>query len=158
MSTLATVGDAFKLAFRDAARDVIFADEPEVLVSYGHPGTERPDDIIMFTRVGVGQEPATFSATNRSREETIDLDVLISVARGGGPEVEEVCGARATELLSALEYYVRITDTTLGGVVRHCFLAQYETDGWTVENQQFQGRNISIEATFQAVARITGTK
>lgn len=157
MSALSTVGDDLKVAFRDAARDVIFATDPSVLVSYGHPGTERPDDMIMFAGVRVGQEPATLSATNRSREENVELDVIISVARGGGAEVEEVCGARATALLQALEYYVRVTDTTLGGHARYCFLARYETDGWTVANQQFQGRNISIEATFQAVARITGT-
>lgn len=150
-----TVGDAVKLKFRDKARDVIFASDPAVLVSYGHPGTERPDDIVMFTAVRVGQEVANLSVTNRSRDESIELDVLISVARGGGPEVEEVCGARATALLAALESYVRVTNTTLDSTVLYCFLTRYETDGWTVANEIFQGRNISINATFTAVARIT---
>lgn len=150
-----TVGDAVKLKFRDKARDVIFAGDTSVLVSYGHPGTERPDDIVMFTAVRVGQEVATLSVTNRSREESIEMDVLISVARGGGPEVEEVCGARATALLASLENYVRTTNTTLDDTVLYCFLTRYEMDGWTVENEQFQGRNISINATFTAVARIT---
>lgn len=162
MSTsTATVGDALKVAFRDIARDTIFAEGQEivathpVLVTYGHPGTSRPEDVVMFMGVRVNQEPATLSATNRAREETIELDVVISVARGGGAEVEEVCGARASDLLEALSYYVRITDTTLGGVARWCFLDRYETDGYTVQAEQFQGRNISIVATFKAAHRVT---
>lgn len=155
MPTLATVGDALKVKFRDKARDVIFVADPAVLVSYGHPGTERPDDIVMFTAVRVGQEAAGMSVTNRAREERVELDVLISVARGGGPAVEEVCGARATALLGSMADYVRVTNTDLDGTVRNCFLDRYETDGWTVENEQFQGRNISILATFVAYARIT---
>ena len=155
MTNTSTVGDAFKLAFRDAAINTIFAADKTVLVSYGHPGTERPDDIIMFTAVRVGQEVGPMSVTNRGRDETIELDVVISVARGGGPEQEEICGARATALLASLELYARTTDTTIGGTVRNCFLTKYETDGWTVSNELFQGRNISINATFTAVARIT---
>lgn len=160
MTSLAAVGDDAKVAFRNAARDTIFANgsfegEP-VLVAYGHPGTERPDDIVMFTGVRAAQSFATFG-TNRSRDELIELDVIISVARGGGAEAEEVCGARAHALLEALDYYVRITNTTLGiSKVWQTVLDRYETEGWTVENQQFQGRNIAILATFVASARITG--
>lgn len=159
MTTTATAGDAFKVAFRNAARDTIFASDDAVLVSYGHPGTEATDELVMFTAVRVNQEVATLSSTNRSREETIDLDVIVSVARGGaGQAAEEAAGTRATELLKDLEYYVRKTDTTLGGVVRYCFLTRYETDGWTVSEEQFQGRNITILATFTAVVRVTGAE
>jgi hypothetical protein len=159
MTSLAAVGDAAKLAFRNAARDTLFAngsfESLPVLVAYGHPGTERPDDIVMFTGVRAGQSFATYG-TNRSRDEVIELDVVISCARGGGAEQEEVCGARAHALLKALDYYARQTDTTLGGTVRQTVLDRYETEGWTVENQQFQGRNIAILATFVAEVRITG--
>ncbi|MFP3686339.1 hypothetical protein SB847_21795, partial [Bacillus sp. SIMBA_026] len=77
----------FKKAFYLAVK-ALFASEPEtehVYVVFGQPANYVPDDIVSFGRVTTGQEAATLS-TNRSREETLTLDVTVSCFMGGDEE------------------------------------------------------------------------
>ncbi len=150
---VSTQAHAFKKAFYDAAV-ALFENVTSTHVAFGHPGTEEVDDIVVFRGLRSIQEPGPMS-TNRAREETLQLDIFISVARGGGPEQEEICSDRGYEILGDLENYVRSTDPTVGGTVRECHLASHESDGWTVANETFRGRNITILATFEAKVRIT---
>ncbi|NQX36253.1 hypothetical protein [Herbiconiux sp. VKM Ac-2851] len=151
-----TAAPEFKAAMVAAAHTIWDAAEPDVQISYGHPGKTQHPDIVGFSRVTSEQDPATLS-TNRSREETLQLVVTFSIYRFGGPEMEEVATVRAYKLLGDLENYVRKTDTTLGGVVRHCFLQTHESDGESDPNVLAQGRLIEVQATFQAQNRITTT-
>jgi len=155
MST-ATAADEFKLAFFEAVRDLMAADAdtPHVYVTYGHPGTFEPEDLVSFGRLTSSQDPATIG-TNRSREEALTLEVQISCWRGGGVEVEQVCAQRAYQLLRMIETYARQTDTTIGGTVRHCFLVAHESEGQTDPGSLEQGRVIDITARFLARVRIT---
>lgn len=125
-----------------------------VQVSFGHPGQSQVNDIVAVTRVRGEQAPITLG-TRRQREETLQAEVVFSVYRGGGPDMEKVCSDRAYELLGQLEEYVRVTDTTLGGVVRHCFLIDHDSTGTTDEQFLANGRLIEVTATFEAVARIS---
>jgi len=152
MDDTATLAGKFKQAFYDAAVDLLAGDS--VGVSFGHPGTNQTNDIVAFLGVRVEQDPATFG-TNRSREEVLTLTVVISCYRGGGAALEKVCSDRAYELLRILETYVRVTDTTLGGVVRHCFLTAHESDGATDPRSLAKGRTIEIAAVFTAHARVS---
>jgi len=154
MPNISSVAPAFKLAVYEAARALWAESDPDVLVSFGHPGQSQPDDIVGLMDIRSQQDPATIGS-NRSREEILELDVLVSIYRGGGPEAEIACTARGYELLGALEVLVRSTDTTLGGVVRECFLIGHTSDGSTDPAVLAKGRVIEITATFQAKARIS---
>jgi hypothetical protein len=151
-----TVAPDFKNAFFDMAEQLLGADPDTaaVLVVFGQPGTLEPDDIIKIGRVEARQDPATLS-TNRAREESLTLEVTISCYRGGGAEMERVASDRAYDLLRRLAEQVRKVDTTLGGVVRQCFLTSSESDGATDPNDIAQGRTIDVVATFTAAARVT---
>lgn len=153
--TMATVALAFKEAFYNKTKQLMAAD-PEtkaVYVCFGQPATINPDEIVSFGAIGVGQEKATMG-TNRSREETITLDVQLSVVKGGAEEAEIEASRRCYELLRLLEYYVRVTDTTVGGTVRECFLTSHDSPGATPEEVMHKGRMIDVLATFTAKARI----
>lgn len=146
---------AFKKALRTAMVGLVAADDT-VLVTFGHPGQQifSYDDLVMLEDLTAEQEPATVS-TNRTREDTLTQVVAIESFRAGGPEAEETSAAAAYALLALLEGYVRATDTTLGGVVRHCFLTSHRSQGFTPPGDQDQGRITVLEATFTAKARIT---
>lgn len=126
----------------------------DVQVSFGHPGMTQADDIVSFGALETEQDVAAYG-TNRAREETVTLEVLISVFRAGGAEMEKVASDRAYELLAALEQYVRVTDTTVNGTCRHCFLVSTQSDGASNPEVLSRGRVIEVTARFQAKARIT---
>ena len=150
--TVADAAAAFKDAMVVAATTAV--NDSTVLVCYGHPGTEQPDDIVSFGRVTSTQEPGPMSSTNRSRTNTLTVDLTISIYRAGGPEQEKAAGDRAYALLSAIEEYVRVTDTTVGGNVLWCFLTSHSSDGATDPALIAKGRCIEIAATFTAYTRI----
>lgn len=153
--TQATLGLAFKKAFYLAA-GALFAGDPEtehVYVVFGQPANYVPDDIVAFGRLTAGQDPATLS-TNRSREETLTLEVTVSCFLGGNEEAEIATAERAYDLLRRLEHHVRMDDTTLGGVVRTCALTSHESEGATPEDLIAEGRVTEVVATFTAHARI----
>lgn len=147
-----TFADIFKDAMVDAAH-TLWDPDPNIQISYGHPGMNMLNDIVGFGRVSSEQEVAAYGPT-RPREETLTLDVTFSIYRPGGPEMEKVATDRAYELLRQLARYVRITDTTVGGTVRDCFLTAHESDGSTDPETLSQGRLIEVMATFTAHARV----
>lgn len=153
--TQATLGLAFKKAFYSGVKDLMAAGAgtEHVYVVFGQPSSYQPDDIISFGRLSSGQETATLS-TNRSREETLTLEVTISCFLGGDEDAEIATAGRAYELLRMIEHHVRMTDTTLGGVVRTCVLTSHESEGATPEDLIEEGRVTEVVATFTAKARI----
>lgn len=155
MTSPATAAPEFKSAFIAAARALWASDEPDVKVSFGHPGMRQPDDIVAFTKLTSKQEPGPHGA-RRARDEVLTIDVQISCYRGGrGDDVEQICSDRAYKLLRDLEKYVRVTDTTVGGTVLDCFLTAHDSDGETDRAFLAKGRCIEITATFTANVRIT---
>ena len=152
MSTSATtLAPRFRRALYDAATD-LFAGEA-VGVTLGPP-SGLPDQLVTIGPVKGTQDVATMGPA-RSREETLTCEVLISCATGGGGEVDADLDDDAYGLMGRLEYYTRVTDTTLGGVVRHCFLTEHVSDG-TQPDDQTGGRWIAIIATFTAHGRVRG--
>jgi hypothetical protein len=151
----ATAADEFKLAFFETIRDLMATDPdtPHVLVTYGAPGTFEPEDLVSFLGIESNQDPATIG--NRSREEALTIEVSISCWRGGGQDMELVCAQRAYQLLRMIETQVRVTDTTVSGTVRHCFLVSHESSGATDLQFLETGRVIEITARFAARTRIT---
>lgn len=155
MTTTFTAAPTFKAALVAAIASVV--DTTAVLVTYGHPGQQVAvwDDIVSVAGVTSEQEVAGMG-TLRPREETLTATVMISCLRRGGPEQEQVAADAAYALLGAIERQVRVTDTTVGGTVRDCFLTGHESSGETDDTQLATGRVIEIQATFTAHARITG--
>jgi len=151
-----TAAPDYKNAFYAMAQQVYTAgpDTAEVYVCFGQPGTFDPAEIVKIGMISSEQDPATMG-TNRGREETLTLEVTISVYRGGGQDQEQVCSDRAYALLRMIADYVHHTDTTLGGAVRMCFLTSTESDGATDPDRIAEGRTIAIVAKFTAAARIT---
>lgn len=146
----------FKKALFETTKNLMESnpDTEHVYVCPGTPGTFNPEDIIAFGRFSVAQATATLGA-RRSREETLTVEVTISCFRGGAEEGELPSQERALELLGVIERYVRRDDTTLGGVVRQCFLTNVESDGATPEEFLAQGRAVDVTATFTAQNRVT---
>ncbi|ALV43120.1 hypothetical protein AU252_19770 [Pseudarthrobacter sulfonivorans] len=150
--TQATLGLAFKKAFYQAVKTLMATgyETEHVYVVFGPPTTYNPEDIVSFGRVSSGQAAATMS-TNRSREETLTLEVVISCALGGDEDAALATSERSTELLRLIERLVRMDDTTLGGAVRECVLTSYESETEVTD----EGMATDIAATFTAKARIT---
>lgn len=152
MTQTVSAAPAFKNALVTLIRTAI--NDSTVLVTYGHPGLEVADDMVGVQKITSQQVIANMGA-RRSREETLTAEVIVSCYRGGGPEVEQVAGDRAYQLLGLIEQYVRVTDTTVGGTVRDCFLISHDSQGATDPALIAEGRVIEITATFEAHARIT---
>lgn len=145
----------FKTGLVAAAKAVY--DPAKTYVSSGEPSQDTIYELVVVGTVEIGQVPATLG-TNRGREETLTADVLISVFSGGDDDEQPVLDQRAGALLALLEQQVHYTDTTLGGVVRECFLTQARLDSGPgalgPETSRTYGRMASITATFTAKARI----
>lgn len=153
-AALFTTAPRFRKALYETARYLFEPDGIAVLL--GPPeGTVIPDEVVEIRGVKTEQATGPMSP-NRPRDESLRVEVLVSVATGGGPEVDEALTDRAYELLGRLEFYCRVTDTTLGGTVRQCFLTGHESEG-ALRNETAGGRYIDVVATFTAHARVTGT-
>lgn len=149
MSTT-SVAAAFKDAFY-AWAVTNWSGDP-VQVQFGIPGPNQQDDIVGFLDVTAEQDPATFG-TQRSREEVLTLIVTASSYRAGESAQEKVAWDRAVALIAELEQYARVTDTTIGGTVRECFLTNLQIAG-TPQELIAGGRLVEAQATFTAHARI----
>jgi hypothetical protein len=149
----ATAAYDFKRAFFEAVRDLLAGDQSTqyVLVSMGSPASLEPEDIVAFQGVTSEQSPVTMG--NRGREELLTIEVQISCYSGG--DDEDVPTRRSYELLGIIEKYVRKTDPSVGGTVRHCFLVGHESKGFTDPTDLAKGRTSDITATFAAAARIS---
>jgi hypothetical protein len=154
MSYTSTVAAQFKDAFY-AVAVTMFANDPQVLVSYGHPGLQNQDDMILFLGVKSQQVEAAMGATQRSRWETLDLDLFISSYRAGELDNDKVPSDRVYALLGQLENYVRTTDSSLGIGLQQCFLTSHDSTGSTDPQVLAHGRMVDCTATFTALVRIT---
>ena len=144
--------------FRKAIYDrcvILYAGDtdPYTRVVRGLPAFADALDNVCVGVVTSNQEAVTFG-TQRSREETLTCQVDFYSFRPGGEEMEEVVEARAWEMVNELAQYVRVSDTTLGGVVRQCFLTDVASDAATDPDVLAKGRMHVISATFTAENRV----
>lgn len=155
MSLVSAIG-AVKAGLYAAAKAVY--DPTVTYVSSGEPSSDVLYELVSIGAVEIAQTPATISQ-NRGREEVLTCDVTISVFSGGDDDEQPVIDARCGALLALLEQQVHYTDTSLGGVVRECFLTSARLDSGPAamgpEQNRTYGRAAAISATFTARARIT---
>jgi hypothetical protein len=127
--------------------------DPYTLVVRGLPAFATASDNVCIGAVTANQQSVTFG-TQRSREESLTCQIDFYSFRGGGESVEEMVESRAYQMLDRLAEYVRVTDTTLGGVVRQCFLTDIAADAATDPDVLAKGRMHVITATLSADARV----
>jgi len=152
--TLFTAAPAFRTAMIETCRQ-LYADSDVEVIPGALGGGYWPDKFVQIQTVEGDQAAATMGS-NRTREEALTLDVIVWVGSGGGEEVDGPLTEEAYDTLGRLEYFTRVTDTTLGGVVRECMLTAHASAG-AGPDETDQGRFIQIEATFNAKARVRGT-
>lgn len=94
-----------------------------VLVTYGAPGNNQPDDVIAVLDQQLDLERMPLG-TARRREETLRTQVVVSVFRGGdGPATQQTATERAWAIHDALDAHVRTSpNETLGGACRDCWV------------------------------------
>lgn len=144
----------FRKAIFDVCKTLYAGDtDPYTRVVRGLPAFADAQDNVCVGVVTSNQELITLG-TQRSREETLTCEVTFYSFRFGGDEMEEVVEARAWEMLDELAQYVRVTDTTLGGVVRQCFLTDVASDQATDPDVLAKGRMHVLSATFTAENRV----
>lgn len=142
-------------ALRSALPAVIAAaiDDPAVQVGLGMPWPQTAQDLIAVGGVESQLEPGPMGP-QRSRDETLTVEVLISVFRPGGQDQEQVASDRAYELLGAIERHLRMVDPTVGGLVRACLLTGHRMESDPFDDGTGMGRVVEVLATFAAQARI----
>lgn len=119
-----------------------------VLVCYGPPGTNQPDDIVAVLDM---RADLAFLAMGGQREEDLSIDFKASVYRGGGAEVQQTVTERAYALMAAVETYLKTTDPTIGGtVLTNSLVARYEL----TETASTEGRLADLDFTVTATAVI----
>lgn len=127
------------------------------LVSYGHPGALSANDIVAVMNVTSNQDVATMS-TNRSREETLTADVLISSWRGGTNQ--QTVTEHAYALLGLLETYLQDSGVvaslqiTLGGIVREARVTSHQLAETADPDDLALGRIAEISAIVTAHVRV----
>ena len=147
----ATLAYDYLVAMKAAILTAIAPVDPggNVLVDSGYP-QNLPDDSILLIELDANQGPATLG-TNRTREEVIDLQVHFCSRRG---EQDEANGA-AYALLKLVERQCRMTDPTLGGVMREVVLTKISSRGYTLEGDLAAGRLCEAIATFTGKQRVS---
>lgn len=124
-----------------------------VQVVYGPPGTDQEDDIVCVGNARSTQDLATMSPQRR-REETLDVDVIVSCFRGGGIESQQPVTERAYELLAELEDHLQGAGYDLGGTVRLARVTSHELVEAADPEILVKGRVSEITATVTCHVRI----
>lgn len=136
-----------------------------VEVSYGHPGTYLADEIVSVGNIRFARIRGPLS-TQRKMDEHLEIDVVISVWRGGATSQQAVT-ERALAMLASLETYltdvgtVNSSQLTLHQSVRQAWVtagdvletdtSMTDADGTPLLNL---GRIAEIPAVISADARI----
>lgn len=127
--------------------------DPDVLVSYGPPGPNQPDDIIAVgTDIGAEEVPYQMVSGGGAGwlDETYDINIVVSVFRGG--DEPRAVLERAYALADIVATVVR-GDPSLGGavVLAHPAGVAASTVGWDGDGK---GRIVDLNITIRCRARL----
>ena len=123
------------------------------LVSFGFPDANFPDNTIAWTDVRAEVDTATLTP-QRTRNERVELDFIISCAQGGAAVAEITVSDRAFAYFRQIERLIRITDPTCGGVAEWAFVTRYQSSGLDNPDAIANGRIVEINGTISAQVRI----
>ena len=128
------------------------ADQPEVLICYGHPGPTPAEDIVALMAAESTTEPTVMQIGPRPLDETLDLTVVVSCWRGGGLEVQPAVTDRAYSLADVIDTTVR-GDPTLRGSVWSAHVAAIVQAPVDDPELLATGRLAELSVTVHAQAR-----
>lgn len=137
---------------------------PPTLIVYGAAGSNLADEIVGLGGTTTKIERPT-STTQRTREETVETEVIFSVWTGAGPEQDQVITERAYVMLSAFaDYFKTKPNETLSGACREALVTAYDDAGGVGATYEpdpdspggfiVTGRLIEITAVLTARTRI----
>ena len=96
------------------------------LITYGMPGTFEPNDIVTVGNVRVTNSDPVMG-NQRRVEELIEVSILLSCYRAGGPAAQRTATEAVYGMYSALRDYFRTSpNETLGGSVRTSRVTSHE--------------------------------
>lgn len=131
---------------------------PDAAVHYGLPPTDQANDIVCIGEAGTAdglradQETATLG-TNRSRNETVFVSVLISSWRG--TESQQLVTELVFDAMALLEADLR-SDPTIAGAISNGSGA--DVIGWQLTETEWealpQGRYAELDVTIRCRSRI----
>lgn len=129
-----------------------------VEITYGSIPTSGADDFILIRSITKRGDFASLGAG--SLKEFLDLDIIISCARGGddtvastGQSTQQIASERAWALLALIEARVR-TDITLGIAQPFWVIVAKAQEIETTPDESVTGREAEITVTFTAETRI----
>jgi len=152
MTNTATAAYAVKNAFYTVATTLFAADD--IVVSFGLPGSRDFDDYVYIGGMRTEQEPGPMG-TRRARNENVFITVEFDFWRAGEAPDDQAVTDASIDAVRRLEEYVRVTDTTLGGVCEWCFLESLDSEGMTPLQVVGKGRQSTVTVVFHAFVRIT---
>lgn len=127
---------------------------PDADTSYGEPGTVQTAQVVFIGDAHVSIDRPTMGGAKRSREHSIDLDVVLSAY------VFDTDQQAATEaalgLLAQLDDYLRTRgNETLGGACRDAWVSSYDLAENPDDDATGGGRRADVTATITASVRAT---
>jgi hypothetical protein len=150
---------AFRNAMHTTARTIL-AEEiaaGTALVDWQGNSQDYANDIVFVGAVKATRTPIT---TNRGVEVELELILEVESFRAGGAESDPLAFDAAADIVDRIGEYVRRAapdgDTTLGGVVRACQLAELESEFVDVVADSGKGRMWGATGIFTAQARLRG--
>lgn len=133
---------------------------PEAIVSYGPPQT-LADQVVSVGNASVEHERPTAGGQTRSREETADVEVILSCAVPGDNESIDNAQRQATEaayvMLDTLETHFRDRhNRTLDGACRDAIVSRHELNEYHATDPEgyTSGRVGEITATITCRTRL----
>jgi hypothetical protein len=130
---------------------VTAVNDTAVLISYGPPGPNQPDDLIVVGAVQRDIAPIQMVGSGQAGwlDERYDVEIVVSVYRGG--DASRTVMERACALVDIVVAVVR-TDPSLGGVVvvAHPTLVSYDPSF----DADHKGRLVDATVTVSCRARI----
>lgn len=155
-------GIAFRTAMFDAIRTIFAADE--YIYVTRTVIAKQSEDIVLLGAVDGIREDAPNSASLRTQDWDLSIDVHAYAVRAGGADVEQKADddayAAAASYLSRVAEYVRRQspngDTTLGGTVMWCRMESFNTVPGSAQSASGVGRMWEFIGTFVARSRVTG--
>lgn len=131
-------GPAVKAALIDLFRTLY----PDAYASYGMPGAYQPDEIAAVLNQRFEMTRPTYG-TGRSREESVETDVVFSVLVPGGEEAQQAATERAYAMALALDEHFRTKpQETLGNSCR---------DAWITEGELSEDKSVPDPRTGEGV-------
>lgn len=152
MSATGSAAYAVKNALYTVATSLFAADD--IVVSFGMPSNMGHSDQVFIGAFRSEQENGPMGG-RRARNEDVFVTVEFDFWRDGEANDDQVVTDAAMEAVQRLEEYVRVTDTTLGGVCEWCFLESLDSEGITPLQVVAAGRQSSISVVFHAFVRIS---